>query len=133
MHNGFGLALLQAQAHLQALRQQRQTLFDPSLQGLSRYHLQGLAILQALAQEAEQRLDKQTQAPCLSGALALMLFSHVKEEADRQGDRGHTGREVGEDEEESLNTQTNGDYKEGENSDIMKWLKKNDFVNIQKN
>lgn len=57
VRDGFGLDLLQAQAHLQALRQQCQMLFDPSLQGLSRYQLQGLTILQPLAQEAEQHPD----------------------------------------------------------------------------
>lgn len=119
MHAGFGLALLQTQDHLQALRQQCQTLFDPSLQGLSRYQLQGLAVLQALAQETDQRSDKQTRGPQLSGALALVLLSHVKEEAGRQGDGGHTGREVGEDEGESLNGQTNADCKRwGKESDV---------------
>lgn len=111
MHAGLGLARLHAQANLQALRQQCQALLDPSLQGLSRDQLQGLAILQALAQEADQCPDKQSRRPQLSGALAFVLLSHVKEDTHRHGDGGHTGREVGEDEGESLNGQTNGDCK----------------------
>lgn len=107
VRDGFGLALLQGQAHLQALRQQCQTLFDPSLQGLSGYQLKGLAILQTLAQEAEQHPVKQTRGPLVSGALALVLLSHVKEEAYRKGDGGHAGREVGEDKGKSLNGQSN--------------------------
>lgn len=84
-------------------------LFDPSLQGLSRYQLQGLTILQTLTQEAEQCLDKQTCGPPLSAALALVLLSRVEEEADRQRDGGDAGWEVGEDEGKSLDGQTNGD------------------------
>lgn len=98
MHAGLGLAPLQAQAHLQALRQHCQTFFYPSFQGLSRYQLQGLTILQALAQEVQHRPDKQARGPQLFGTPALVLLGHVKEEADRHRDGGHTGRQVGEDE-----------------------------------